>query len=456
MQSSKTSHLQLLVCGIAAVLTRGFAVMLLLGSIVLAAPPARAQTYDLAADWSITANPNGAWTYGRMDASLNFFPFTSTVDAAYLGDFTGPQPSWNGGYPMVLGKSTETCIHDFPLDRVGGHTYNDSNYMAVRWTAPTGGRFDISGGAWMFREIGRADLISLYINGVALFDDVLIPARSAGNNSGATFRLGDAMIADGRSASALLQVPLAAGDTVTLAVRKTAASPYGDYVGVDLTITVTNDAPLATDDFYGMSQGGSLIVPSPGILANDSDPDEDPLTVELVAGPANATSFQLDPNGSFTYTPSPSFSGVDSFTYSVTDGTSNTIAIVYITVRRPEQPTMVTGNGSIRQDGRRCTFSFNVRMVNGQVEGSLAFQDRSAGVEVTSLVLQGLVVSDTANASFWGTCSIIGVGGYTFTAEVHDGGPGGADTVSFEFGDGSVRFVYASTLAGGNIVIHGN
>ena len=28
------------------------------------------QTYDLAADWSDTHNPNGAWTYGRMDGSL--------------------------------------------------------------------------------------------------------------------------------------------------------------------------------------------------------------------------------------------------------------------------------------------------------------------------------------------------------------------------------------------------
>jgi hypothetical protein len=196
-----------------------------------------AQTYDLAGNWSITANPNGAWTYGQMDASLNFTPFTSTVDAAYLGDFFGEQPSWDGGYPMVLGKSTETCFHDFPLDRIGGHTSNDHNtYMAVRWTAPTAGMYDIAGGAWMFREIGREDLISLYVNGTALFDDVLIPARSAGYNSGTTFGLGAAMVADGRSESDLLQISLAAGDTVTLAVRKTAGSDAGDYVGIDLTL----------------------------------------------------------------------------------------------------------------------------------------------------------------------------------------------------------------------------
>ena len=52
-----------------------------------------------------------------------------------------------------------------------------------------------------------------------------------------------------------------------------------------ICIASANQAPLATDDFYGMNQGTSLSVPSPGILANDSDPDEDPLTVELVNGP---------------------------------------------------------------------------------------------------------------------------------------------------------------------------
>ena len=80
-------------------------------------------------------------------------------------------------------------------------------------------------------------------------------------------------------------------------------------------IASANQPPLATDDFYGMNQGSSLSVPSPGILVNDSDPDEDPLTVELVTGPAHASSFQLNPNGSFSYTPPPYFYGEDTFTY---------------------------------------------------------------------------------------------------------------------------------------------
>ncbi len=40
----------------------------------------------------------------------------------------------------------------------------------------------------------------------------------------------------------------------------------------------------------------------PGVLANDSDPDRDPLTVSLVSGPAHGQ-LALNPDGTFTYTP---------------------------------------------------------------------------------------------------------------------------------------------------------
>jgi hypothetical protein len=46
-----------------------------LGSLVSVPALAHAQSYDLAADWSITANPTGAWTYGRNPRQLScLFP----------------------------------------------------------------------------------------------------------------------------------------------------------------------------------------------------------------------------------------------------------------------------------------------------------------------------------------------------------------------------------------------
>ena len=46
-----------------------------------------------------------------------------------------------------------------------------------------------------------------------------------------------------------------------------------------------NSPPATESDFYRMpSTQTSLIVPAPGVLANDTDPDGDPLTAELLSG----------------------------------------------------------------------------------------------------------------------------------------------------------------------------
>ena len=51
-----------------------------------------------------------------------------------------------------------------------------------------------------------------------------------------------------------------------------------------------------------------------GLLANDRDPEGDPITAEILSQAANGVA-QLNPNGSFTYTPAPGFHGTDSFLY---------------------------------------------------------------------------------------------------------------------------------------------
>ncbi|NNC93132.1 MAG: DUF2341 domain-containing protein, partial [Acidimicrobiia bacterium] len=70
-----------------------------------------------------------------------------------------------------------------------------------------------------------------------------------------------------------------------------------------------------------------------GVLANDSDPESDPMTAVLDAGPSHAAAFGLNPDGSFTYTPVAGMSGTDSFTYVANDGSGDSnVATVTITV----------------------------------------------------------------------------------------------------------------------------
>lgn len=62
-------------------------------------------------------------------------------------------------------------------------------------------------------------------------------------------------------------------------------------------------APEAVDDAYETPKDTPLRVTRPGVLENDSDADDDPLTVlAVVAAPAHG-SVTLNGDGSFTYTP---------------------------------------------------------------------------------------------------------------------------------------------------------
>jgi VCBS repeat-containing protein len=74
---------------------------------------------------------------------------------------------------------------------------------------------------------------------------------------------------------------------------------------------------------------------APGVLGNDTDADGDSLTAVKVTNPAHGA-VTLDANGSFTYTPTAYYSGPDSFTYTVNDGTADsntaTVSIAVTTV----------------------------------------------------------------------------------------------------------------------------
>ena len=84
--------------------------------------------------------------------------------------------------------------------------------------------------------------------------------------------------------------------------------------------TVFNRTPDAVDDTVTTSED---IAKTGNVLANDTDDDGDALKATLLTGPQHGT-LALDADGSFTYTPTPAFNGVDSFTYAASDHTDGT------------------------------------------------------------------------------------------------------------------------------------
>jgi hypothetical protein len=97
--------------------------------------------------------------------------------------------------------------------------------------------------------------------------------------------------------------------------------------------------PTANNDLnYTVPKDGTLFVDAPtGLLANDTDPENDPTFVHPDPVPGGGPfdgQAKLNGDGSFLYAPDPGFHGTDGFQYTAydADGTS-TIATVLITVQ---------------------------------------------------------------------------------------------------------------------------
>ena len=96
----------------------------------------------------------------------------------------------------------------------------------------------------------------------------------------------------------------------------------GAAVGVvDIHVTAVNRAPIANDDRVYTNEGLSVSVNILGDNGNgiDSDPDGDPLVIEILEGPVHGRFEVLSRDGMVIYTPDAGFTGEDFVMYSIRD-----------------------------------------------------------------------------------------------------------------------------------------
>ncbi len=98
-----------------------------------------------------------------------------------------------------------------------------------------------------------------------------------------------------------------------------------------VSITVTGVPPTARNDRFSTDLGETLVVPAPGILANDTNPGNTPLKAVLVQEPV-AGKLILRSDGSFEYTPEGEFGTSDQFSYVATNGLTSEEAFVTIEI----------------------------------------------------------------------------------------------------------------------------
>ena len=123
--------------------------------------------------------------------------------------------------------------------------------------------------------------------------------------------------------------------TLQLAQATGASITRAQATGTVVETTVTppiDHPPVAGADSATTTQGFSVTIP---VLANDTDPDNDPLTVASFTQPKNGA-VVAGTNGALIYTPTSTFMGTDTFTYVVSDGRGGTATgTVTVTVVAP-------------------------------------------------------------------------------------------------------------------------
>jgi hypothetical protein len=108
-----------------------------------------------------------------------------------------------------------------------------------------------------------------------------------------------------------------------------------------LAYTPSNAPPNAADDTASTLEDEAVVI---DVLANDSDPDGDALSIVAVSAPAHGTAEAVA--GGVLYTPTPDYNGTDSFSYTISDGNggedSATVTVTVIPVNDPPTAAVIT------------------------------------------------------------------------------------------------------------------
>lgn len=178
-----------------------------------------------------------------------------------------------------------------------------------------------------------------------------------------------------------------------------------------LTPPPPNTPPVAAADTFVVNEDSVLSVNPPGVLANDSDADGNPLTISSATTPANGTVTMLA-DGSFTYTPIANFYGADSFTYTISDGRGGAAtATVSITVNAVNDAPIAMGQSLTTLED----IALAITLTGTDVEGS---------------ALTGTIVTPPAHGTLSG-----GGANLVYTPTANYSGP---DSFTFKVNDGSV------------------
>ncbi|MET1077970.1 MAG: retention module-containing protein, partial [Pseudomonas sp.] len=219
----------------------------------------------------------------------------------------------------------------------------------------------------------------------------------------------------------------------------------------------------ATDDALSTAEDTPLTISPATLLANDTDPEGNPQTIQSVQNAVNGSvSFA---GGNIVFTPTADFSGVASFTYTLNDGQGATAtATVFITVTPVNTPPEVNVDPG-NEGGNDLVFEGSLAngsdaASNGEfATGSFTLSDADGLDDLQSVTINGVTVAlgslaGTVFAGANGNLTVTaynpatGVASYSYelTSPTTDGPGVESETFSLSVSDGTASSVPASIV----------
>ena len=193
-----------------------------------------------------------------------------------------------------------------------------------------------------------------------------------------------------------------ATDSFTYAVNDGADT---DTTRVTITVTPVNDLPVAVGDTAAVDEGDTFSVEASALLDNDTDAEDDTLSITAVGDEVNGTVF-LD-GTTITYEHDGSETTTGSFSYTVSDGTDSGAAVVTITVTPVNDLPVAVGDTAAVDEGDTLSIEASALLDNDTDAENDTLSVTAVGDAVNgALFLDGTTItyehdgSETANGSF--------------------------------------------------------